>query len=94
MLIIAGRLRVDPADRDAYVRDCVAVVEQARAAPGCLDFAITADTVEADRINIYERWDTDANLQAFRSSGPSAGQTAQILDADVRRYLISAEADA
>jgi len=38
--------------------------------------------------------DTDANLQAFRGSGPSVGQTAQILDADVRRYLISAEADA
>ncbi len=94
MLIIAGRITVDAAERDDYLRECVAVVEAARRAPGCLDFAITADTVEAGRIDIYERWASEAELDAFRGSGPSQEQSAQILDADVRRYLISAEADA
>jgi hypothetical protein len=44
VIIVAGRLHVDHIDRDHYVAECVAVVEQARTAPGCLDFAITADS--------------------------------------------------
>lgn len=93
MIIVAGRLQVDRVDRDRYVADCVAVVQQARTAPGCLDFAITADPIEPDRINIYERWQSDADLEQFRGSGPDAGQTAQIRDAHVRRYRTSATED-
>ncbi len=90
MLIIAGRLQVDPVERDRYVADCFPVVEQARTAPGCLDFAITADTVEPDRVNVYERWESDTLLEEFRGSGPSAGQKAELLDAQVFKYRISA----
>ncbi len=89
MLIIAGTLTVAAAERDAYVRDCVAVVEAARAHRGCLDFAVTADTVDPGRINVYERWDNEPDLLAFRGSGPDQDRTAQILDADVKRYVIS-----
>ena len=94
MIIIAGQLAVDASGRDEYVAECVVVVELARRSPGCLDFAITADTVEADRINVYERWETDEELAQFRGSGPDEGQTAQILDAQIRRYRISATEDA
>lgn len=93
MIIIAGQLYVDTADRDRYVADCVAVVQQARSAPGCLDFAITGDPIEPERINVYERWDSDAQLEKFRGSGPDAEQTAQIRDAQVRKYRISATED-
>jgi quinol monooxygenase YgiN len=89
MLIIAGHLVVSPTDRDAYVADCVTVVEAARAAPGCVDFSITADSVDAARICIYERWEDEEQLLAFRGSGPSDSQQAAILDADVKRYGIS-----
>jgi hypothetical protein len=51
MLIVAGHLIVDPAERDDYAANCVKVVELARAAPGCLDFAITADTADHSRID-------------------------------------------
>ncbi|MDQ3989445.1 MAG: antibiotic biosynthesis monooxygenase [Actinomycetota bacterium] len=93
MIIVAGWLQVDRVDRDRYVADCVAVVQQARTAPGCLDFTITADLVEADRVNVYERWESDAQLERFRGSGPDAEQTAQIRDALVRKYRISATED-
>lgn len=89
MLIIAGTITVAGAERDAYVADCVPVVTAARAHPGCLAFAITADTVAADLIHIYERWDNAEDLEHFRGNGPSEGQNAQILDATVRRYAIS-----
>jgi len=90
MLIVAGHLIVDPTEREAYVAGCRAVVEAARAAEGCLDFSITADLVEPGRINVYERWEAEEPLLAFRGSGPSGDQQAQILDADVERYEISA----
>ena len=90
MLIVAGHLIVDPTEREAYVAGCRAVVEAARAAEGCLDFSITADLVEPGRINVYERWEAEEPLLAFRGSGPSGDQQAQILGADVERYEISA----
>jgi quinol monooxygenase YgiN len=90
MLIIAGHLIVDPADRDAYVADCTHAVELARRSPGCLDYALTADTLDDARIDVFERWETAADLLAFRGSGPDAGTAARILGADVHRYEISA----
>ncbi|MBQ0896953.1 antibiotic biosynthesis monooxygenase [Micromonospora sp. U56] len=90
MLIVAGSLYVDPAGRDAYLASCAEVVRQARSAPGCIDFAISADLVEPGRINVYERWDSDDQLLAFRGSGPTEEQVAAILGAEVHRYRISA----
>jgi quinol monooxygenase YgiN len=89
VLIIAGYLIVARPDRNAYVAECVATVEAARVAPGCLDYSITADTVDPDRIVIYERWQSEHELLAFRESGPSDEQQAAILDAGVKRYTIS-----
>ena len=89
MIIIAGKLWVDAAHRDAYLAGCSKVVEQARAAAGCLDFALSADLVEPDRINVYERWETDEALARFRGAGPEPEQAAQIRDAEVSRYRIS-----
>lgn len=93
MLIVAGRLEVDGNDRDRYVDECRSVVEQARRAPGCLDFAITADPLDASRINVYERWESDEELMAFRGSGPTEEMGAQIRSADVSKYRISATED-
>jgi quinol monooxygenase YgiN len=89
-LIIAGTLHVAPDAREGYLAASRAVVEAARAADGCLDFALTADLLEPGRINVYERWESDAQLLAFRDSGPSDEQTVAILDAAVHKYRISA----
>jgi hypothetical protein len=40
-------------------------------------------------VNVYERWESDAELAAFRGSGPDADTQARILGADVRKYRIS-----
>lgn len=90
MLIIAGTLHVDPAARDEYLANCRQVVAAARAADGCLDFALTADLLDPGRINVYERWESDEQLLAFRGGGPNDEQTMALLDASVHRYRISA----
>ena len=55
MIIVAGQIVVEPERRESYLQSCVEVIEQARNAPGCLDFALTADLVTAGRINVFER---------------------------------------
>jgi quinol monooxygenase YgiN len=42
MIIVAGQILVEPEQREAYLQSCVEVTQQARDAPGCLDFALTA----------------------------------------------------
>ncbi len=89
MVIVAGHLVVDQQQRPSYLVGCVSVVEQARLAPGCLDFAITADLVDPGRINIYERWESQASVEAFRGSGPSEEQAADMLFASVAEYDVA-----
>jgi quinol monooxygenase YgiN len=89
MIIVAGHIVVDPAQREAYLEDCVSVVEQARRSAGCLDYAITADLVDPGRIDIFERWESRAAVEAFRGSGPSDDQTAAMLSASVAEYGVA-----
>lgn len=89
MVIVAGHIVVDPEQRESYIAGCVSVVEQARNAPGCLDFAITADLVDTGRINIFERWESQAAVEAFRGSGPSGEQAATIRSASVVEYDVA-----
>jgi len=56
MIIIAGHLLVDEADRDRYVEAHRDLVSRARAFDGCIDLAITADTLDPRRINNFEVW--------------------------------------
>ncbi|MFH8404829.1 putative quinol monooxygenase [Streptomyces sp. NPDC018019] len=89
MIIVSGKLHVAPDARAAYLAGCDAVVEQARKSPGCLDYALSADRLDPGRINVYERWESDAHLEAFRGAGPQPEQTAAILGAEVGTYRIS-----
>jgi len=89
VIIVAGRLYVDASGRDAYLQGCHEVIEFARAAPGCLDFHLAADPLEPDRINVYEQWETVADAEAFRGSGPSSEQTVAIRDAAVDQHEVT-----
>jgi len=89
MVIVAGHLTVEPQRREAYLADCVSVVEQARRAAGCLDFAICADLVDPGRVNIFERWESQVAVEAFRSGGPDAGQSQAMLTASVEEYDVT-----
>ncbi|WP_436536617.1 putative quinol monooxygenase [Actinoplanes sp. HUAS TT8] len=89
MIIIAGELRVDPEDRDRYLDGVAGVARLARASAGCHDFTQAPDPVEPGRILVYERWESDDDLLAFRNSGGPELDLPPILSADVRKYLIS-----
>lgn len=82
---------VDPEDRQAYLTGCVEVVRQARSAAGCLDFAIGGDLLDPGRINVYERWESQAAVEAFRGGGPSDEQGAAVIGASVAEFDVLAE---
>jgi quinol monooxygenase YgiN len=65
----------------------VSVVERARRAAGCLDFTITADPIDPGRVNIFERWESQAARETFRSSGPDKEQRAAMLTVAVQEYI-------
>ena len=89
MIIVAGHISVDAERRIAYLDGCRTVVDQARSAPGCLDFALSADLTDPTRINVYERWRDDGSLTAFRGAGPSSDQQDDIRAADVREFDVT-----
>jgi quinol monooxygenase YgiN len=93
VLIIAGHLIVDPADRAAFLAANADVVGQARQAIGCLDFVQAADPLDASRINVFERWENEEHLLNFRGAGQPASDSPPIRGADVKRYVISAVED-
>ena len=101
MIIIAGWLRVTPGDRDAYLAAVADVTRLSRLAPGCLDFVQAADPLDPERITIYERWESDADLDRFRASGGAQEPESDVpepdvpalLDAEVRRYRIASVED-
>lgn len=88
MIVVAGALFVDPAQRADDLAGCEDVVAQARRAPGCLEFSLAADLLDPGRIAVYERWSSRPELDAFRGSGPSGEQQAALLRADVGEYEV------
>ena len=65
------------------------VIEKARRADGCLDFAITADLLDPGRVKLFERRETQAAVETFRRSGPSNKRRAAMLSVSVAEYDIA-----
>jgi quinol monooxygenase YgiN len=89
MVIVARHITVEPQRRRSYLAGCVRIVEQAHRAVGCLDVAIYADLVDPGRVNIFERWESQAALETFRSSGPDMEQRPATLTVSVQEYDIA-----
>ena len=89
MVIVAGHITVEPQQRESYLTDCVSVVERARGAAGCLDFAITADPIDPGRVNIFERWESQAALNTARGNAPGFEQAEAMLSVSVADYDVA-----
>jgi quinol monooxygenase YgiN len=89
MVIVAGHITVDPEQRESYLADSMSVVEKARRAAGCLDFAITADLLDPGRVNLFERWESQAAAAEGFDGRPSNKQSAAMLSGSVAEYDIA-----
>jgi quinol monooxygenase YgiN len=72
MIIIAGYTLTEASRRDAAVRAFSGMLERARKHDGCLDFSISADSLDAERTNLFELWRDQESLDAWRkvAKGP------------------------
>lgn len=78
MIIIAGySLAKNVEDRDSSVAAFAAMVARARKQEGCIDIAITADSVVPTRSNIIEIWRDETSWKAWRkiAKGPKSRAT-------------------
>ena len=72
MIIIAGYTLAEADKRDAAVKAFAGMVERARNYDGCLDLSISADSVDPNRINLFECWRDQQSWNAWRkvAKGP------------------------
>ena len=89
MVIVAGHITVEPQQRESHLAGCVRIVGQPRRAVDCLDVAICADLVDPGHVNIFERWESQAALETFRSSGPDTEERPGMLTVSVQEYDIA-----
>jgi quinol monooxygenase YgiN len=89
MLIVSGKLFIVSGQREAFLAASREAMAQARSAPGCRDFIVAADPIDEDRVNIYEEWESEAAVAAFRGEGPGEDLSAMIAGAEVTEHVIA-----
>lgn len=83
MIIVAGKLKIAEGRRDEFLDSSRPAMIQARQTDGCIDFTVAADPLEENRVNIYEAWESENQLNAFRGDGPDDAMNELISSADV-----------
>jgi quinol monooxygenase YgiN len=89
MIIVSGKIYVRPGARQGFLQSSAEAVAQARRFAGCRDFVVAADPLEPDRVNVYEEWESEEALLAFRGDGPDANLGASIVRAEVFRHVVA-----
>lgn len=88
-IIIAGWLSVVPEVRDEVVKAHEDIVRRSRGAAGCLDLAISADPIDTGRVNMFEFWQSEDDLNSFRAVTKSPIKEGAVLGGDVQKHEIS-----
>lgn len=94
MIIVSGKIYVRAGTRQNFVTSSAEAVAQARRTPGCRDFVVAADPLELDLVNVYEEWESEEALMAFRGDGPGNNLGDSILRAEVSRHLVASSGPA
>ncbi|WLD94640.1 putative quinol monooxygenase [Alkalihalobacillus sp. AL-G] len=87
-VIIAGWFKVDPNKRDEVVKAHEDLVKRARSAPGCMDLAITADPVDPGRVNNFEFWQSEEDLDSWRAVANPPKEITPILGGEMQKHKI------
>ena len=82
MVIVGGRFEVDPGQRDAFIAERHEMMRTSRGEGGCLEYTFAADPLEPGRVILFERWESqaalDAHLAAIAATTTIAPRSASI----------------
>jgi len=62
MLVIAGRIRLDPAKRDEAIAAARTMMEETHKETGCISYTFSADLADPGVFLIFEEWESQDAL--------------------------------
>ena len=94
MLVVGGRIRIDPKDRDKAVQAAAAMMRESNAEAGCISYVFSGDLEEPGVFRIFEEWEDEAALKAHFKTPHMATfnkviGSLNVLEVDVKRYDVS-----
>ena len=90
MVIVGGRFEVDPEQRDAFLAERHEMMRTSRGEDGCLEYTFAADPLEPDRVILFERWESQAALDAHLAA-LAATRTVKPRSASIMLYEVAGE---
>jgi quinol monooxygenase YgiN len=88
-VIVAGKLQLKPGKRDEFIQKSLEAVVQARQLDACVDFSVSADPIDDNRVNVLEKWTSRSHLEEFRHSGPDNDSFTLVESFDVTEHEIN-----
>src|SRR5690625_4459128 len=85
-VITAGHYRVDRQHRDNWIATFEDLVTRARGAEGAIHIAITADSVDPERVNVLEVWRDSEALDRWRERANGPELELEMHDMRIKRY--------
>jgi quinol monooxygenase YgiN len=70
VIIVGGTFAVDPEQRDAFIAERHERMRTSRSEDGCLEYTYAADPLEPGRVILFERWESQAALDAHLAASP------------------------
>ena len=95
MVIVGGSFELNPAERAQFLAGRVEMMRASRIEKGCLEYTFGADPIDPSRVVLYERWesqaDLDAHLAALRSAPPSNRAEVTPISSSIAIYDVAGE---
>ncbi len=88
-IIVAGKLLLKPNRRTEFIERSIEAIQQARALDDCEDFSVSADPIDGNRVNVFEKWSNRDSLTAFRNAGPDSDLFSLVESFDVNEYEVA-----
>jgi len=63
VLVLAGSVRIDPANRDDVIEATIEVMSEARKLPGCISFTFSADLEDPGVLHVFQEWESPEALE-------------------------------
>ena len=90
MIIVGGRFEMDPEQRDPFLAERHERMRTSRSEEGCLEYTFAADPLEPGRVILFERWESQAALDAHLAASP-ATTTVTPRSASITLYDVAGE---
>ena len=85
MLIVCGTVSVEQGRREAYLEEYLPRVESVRQEPGCVEYGMSPDPLDANRLRVFEQWASAEDLDRHLGS-PRAHPAVPVVGADIVVY--------